>query len=124
MKMNDYDFILKFALPNYDADPEDYVASLEAAGCDDALIGLGKKGRIALHFTRSAGSSNEAIVSALADVQKAIPGARLIEAQPDLVGLTDIAEMAGWSRQNARKTSLSDQLFPIDGNFISGWRWK
>lgn len=113
MKMNDYEFILKFSLPDNDADPEAYVASLEAAGCNDALIGLGKRGRIALEFMRSASSAKEAMVSALADVRKAIPGASLIEAQPDLVGLSDIADFIGCSRQNVRKTSMADSQFPI-----------
>ena len=111
--MNDYEFFLKFALPDSNADPEGYVVRLVEAGCDDALIGLGKKGRIALEFIRSASSSDDAIISALADVHKAIPGARLIEAGPDLVGLTDIAELMRCTRQNARKTSMADSLFPI-----------
>lgn len=111
--MNDYEFILKFALPDNDADPDGYVLRLEAAGCDDALIGLGKKGRIALEFIRSASSAKEAVVSALADVRKAIPGARLIEVGPDLVGLTDIAEFMRCTRQNVYKTSMTDSLFPM-----------
>jgi hypothetical protein len=42
-------------------------------------------------------------MSAINDVKKAIPGVRLIEATPDLVGITDIAEIIGCSRQNMRK---------------------
>jgi hypothetical protein len=57
-------------------------------------------------FTREAESAKRAIVSALEDVKKAIPAAKLIEAGPDLVGLADVADMLGMSRQNMRKLML------------------
>ncbi len=82
------------------------VERLGEAGCDDALIGIGQPGRIALKFTREAESAKRAIVSALEDVKKAIPAAELIEAGPDFVGLTDVADMLGMSRQNMRKLML------------------
>lgn len=64
-------------------------------------------GRIALNFVRESESALKAVSSAIADVKQAIPGARLIEATPDLVGLTDIADIVGCSRQNMRKMFLS-----------------
>jgi len=45
--MAQYDFTLKFALGNYDADPDAFVERLLAEGSDDALIGVGQHGRIA-----------------------------------------------------------------------------
>lgn len=104
--MSQYDFTLRFALGQPDADPELFVDKLLAEGCDDALIGLGLQGRIALSFSREASSADKAILSALADVQRAIPEARLIEATPDLVGLTDIANLLGFSRQYMRKLAV------------------
>jgi hypothetical protein len=101
--MEQYNFILSFALGEHDADPQLFVERLLAEGCDDSLIGLGWHGRIALDFTREAASADDAVLSALADVQRAIPEARLIEATPDLVGLTDIANLLGFSRQYMRK---------------------
>ncbi|MBW4049455.1 MAG: DNA-binding protein [Proteobacteria bacterium] len=114
--MTDYEFTLKFALPGSD-DPAAYVEALAASGCDDAVVGIGKRGRIALNFIRSAASSDDAVGSALRDVHKAIPGAKFIEAIPDLVGLTDVAELVGCSRQNMRQ--IIDFDFPTavhDGN--------
>ena len=104
--MGQYDFTLRFALGQHDADPEQFVEKLLAEGCSDALIGLGLPGRIALDFTREASSAEQAIVSALADVQRAIPDASLNEATPDLVGLTDIANLLGFSRQYMRKLAV------------------
>jgi len=104
--MRQYDFTLRFALGEHDTDPQLTVERLLAEGCDDALIGLGRSGRIALDFTREASSADEAILSALADVQRAIPEAKLVEATPDLVGLTDIANLLGFSRQYMRKLAV------------------
>lgn len=104
--MEQYDFTLRFSLAQNAAEPEEFVAALLAEGCTDALIGVGIPGRIALNFTREASSADEAILSALGDVQRAVPHARLVEATPDLVGLTDIANLLGFSRQYMRKLAV------------------
>ncbi len=110
--MKEYDFILKFSLPDNEADPENCIAELAKAGCDDALIGIGLNGRLALDFTRRSPSALEALSSAAKDVKRAIPGAKLIEAEPDMVGLTDVADILGFSRQNMRKLMLKNPDFP------------
>lgn len=111
--MNEYDFLLKFDLPDPSIDPEHFVDALYAAGCDDATVGIGQHGRVALNFTRQAVCANDAVSSAIADVRKAIPGAKLVEATPDLVGLTDIAQILGCSRQNIRKLVNGNRsIFP------------
>ena len=114
LDMSQYEFTLKFALPQQDVDPEVFVERLFADGCDDALIGIGQHGRLALDFTREAPSAGEAVLRALSDVQRTIPGVRLIEASPDFVGLTDIANILGFSRQNMRKLLIkSGSSFPL-----------
>lgn len=58
-------------------------------------------------------SSGQAVISALENVKHAIPDAELIEASPDLAGLTDIAEVVGVTRQNIRKLMLAHaKTFP------------
>ncbi|TCT02545.1 helix-turn-helix transcriptional regulator [Paralcaligenes ureilyticus] len=103
----EYTFTLKYQLDEDDRDPDALVERLGEAGCDDALVGIGQPGRLALEFTREAASADEAVHSALADVRRAAPSARLIEVMPDLVGLTDVAEIVGVSRQNMRKLMLA-----------------
>ncbi len=103
----EYTFTLKYQLADNDRDPDALVERLGAAGCDDALVGIGQPGRLALEFTREAASADAAVRSALADVRSAVPSARLIEVAPDLVGLTDVAEIVGVSRQNMRKLMLA-----------------
>jgi len=103
----EYTFTLKYQLADDDCDPDALVERLGEAGCDDALVGIGQPGRLALEFTREADSADAAVRSALADVRSAVPSARLIEVAPDLVGLTDIADVVGVSRQNMRKLMLA-----------------
>lgn len=111
--MKEYEFTLKFKLLDDSQDPSVYIDSLYENSCDDALIAIGLKGRIALDFIREADSALDAIVSAIQDVKTAIPHAQLIEATPDIVGATDIADLLGVSRQNIRQLTLNHKTtFP------------
>ena len=103
----EYTFTLKYQLTDADRDPDALVERLGEAGCDDALVGIGQPGRLALEFTREAADADDAVRSALADVRRAAPSAKLIEVAPDLVGLTDVADIVGVSRQNMRKLMLA-----------------
>ncbi len=105
--MSEYEFTLRFTLPSNAADMDDLADALYQHGCDDALVGIGQPGRIGLDFTRAAESAHEAVLSAIGDVRKAIPGVVLLEATPDLVGVGEVAAMFGCSRQNVRKLILS-----------------
>jgi hypothetical protein len=98
-----YEFTLKFHLPTNAKDPSACLDALYEAGCDDATIGVGKQGSIALAFARDARSAAEAVDSAIQAVTKAIPKARLIEIAPDLVDLADLAALLGCTRQNMQK---------------------
>ena len=103
----EYDFLLKFKLAEGGEDADDLIERLGVAGCDDAVVGVGQPGRISLDFTREGDSARHAIISALDAVKRAISDAELIEASPDLVGLTDIAELVGVTRQNMRKLTIN-----------------
>ena len=94
--MAEYEFTLKFTLQNAQADPQEYVELLGRNGCDDALIGTGQCGRIGFSFIRESTSAYEAVSSAIEDIRKVLPNARLIEAAPDLVGLTETADLLGF----------------------------
>lgn len=101
-----WDFVLTFRLPEGGEEPSAWLDALFEAGCDDASVGVGRRGFIALDFTRGGGSAEQAVHSAIAAVDGAIPGAVLTEVGPDLVSLTDLAAMLGCSRQNLRKYAM------------------
>jgi hypothetical protein len=122
--MTEYSFTLKFKFPDGQLDPNSYIEQLYEGGCDDALIGIGKQGCIALDFIREAASAFEAISSAISDVKKVIPNATLIEAAPDFVGLTDTAKILGCTRQNVRNLIFNGETrspFPIYEGTPSIW---
>jgi hypothetical protein len=82
----EYVFTLKYQLSPQDCDQDEIVERLGSAGCDDTLAGIGQPGRLAIEFTREAGTAEAALASALADIKRLIPSAKLIEAGPDFVG--------------------------------------
>ncbi len=98
-----FEFTLVYLLPEDSPVAGAYLDALFEAGCDDALPGVGKKGHIALEFAREAPSAASALSSAKRNVETAIPGATLVEVQPDIVGASEIAALAKCSRQNVRK---------------------
>ena len=107
-----YEFTLK--LSTADADLDQLVERLGAAGCTDALAGVGQPGRLALEFTRDAVSARNAIVSAIEEVKAILPETQLLEVTPDFVGLTEVADLFDVSRQNLRKLRLKHPLnFPM-----------
>lgn len=62
--------------PNYqitsdESDMDVLVERLAEEGCDDALVGVGQPGRLALEFTREARSADDAVESAIEDVRRA-----------------------------------------------------
>lgn len=101
--MSVYEFELIFSLAEPFGDPDDIVNALFEAGCDDAIAGVGKRDRIALRFSRDAANAGSAMASASREVRNALGGAELIEAKPDLVNLSDMAEILGYTRQNMQK---------------------
>lgn len=78
----EYEITLKYQLRDGDGSVDDVVERLGAADCDDALVGIGRAGHLSLNFTREAASADAALFSALADVMRAVPSAKLLDATP------------------------------------------
>lgn len=113
--MNNYQFKLIFQInPNENA--ENYLDLLFEAGCDDALFGLGRLGNLGAEFTREADSAFNAIKTAIEDVTKVIPHAKLIKADPYIMNLSEMAYIFGCTKQNlskyARGYTAVNHVFP------------
>ncbi len=114
--MNKYEFDLNFLLTEGE-DPEQHLDSLFSHGCDDATVGTGQSGQIGLLFCRESSSAQHAIMSAIDNVISAIPHARLENAGPDLLNLSELAFEFGCTKQNLSKyvngkMALVDAIFP------------
>ena len=105
--MKEFSFELIFKLVD-NQDSNEYLDALFENGCDDATISTGQLGMLSLSFTREAINASEALESAINDVKKAIPSAKLIEATPDIVNISEISSILGHSRQYTRKLFNSD----------------
>lgn len=79
--MTEFEFTLEFAISEHHADQDKLVRQLYLNGCSDALIGLGRRGYIALDFVRDAQSLEEAVDSALRDVRQTIPNSILVRCE-------------------------------------------
>ncbi len=103
-----FEFTLIFALADAGADPAVHVDGPFEAGCDDATLGVGRPGMLALDFAREGESAAEALASAIRDARRALRGAELVEVAPDLVNLSDIARYLGVTKQNVRKYAAGE----------------
>lgn len=93
-------------------EPDDAQARDGEAGCDDALVGIGQQVAWRWSSLAKRERAQVAVRSALADVKRAIPSAKLVEAVPDFVGLTDVAEiMGGVTSGDAQTDALSCRYF-------------
>ena len=111
--MGHYKFELNFTLPAGEDDPRRYLDALHESGCDDAAVEFGQYRMIGLDLTCAADSAEHAVRSAVENVRAAIPGATLVQAGPDLVGLTEMAAIFGFSRQNMRKYAIGQSGGPV-----------
>ncbi|WP_274644680.1 hypothetical protein [Pseudomonas serbica] len=83
----EHSFTLKYQLPPETGAIDALVERFAQEGCDDALVGGGQQGYLALQFIREAATAREAIESAMEDIRRASPHALLIEISPELQGL-------------------------------------
>jgi hypothetical protein len=108
-------------------------ANLDAwfeAGCDDATFGE-IDGVGYADFSRAARSMFEAILSAIADIERALPVARVIRVEPDeLVSASDIAARLHRSRESVRLLIAGERGpggFPAPVSHLRSrgriWRW-
>ncbi len=72
--------------------------ALFEAGCDDALLGV-HNGVVSLDFDREATSLQEAVLSAITDVENAGVGVQIDRVEPD--ELMEMADIAGRTNRKA-----------------------
>lgn len=102
---------------------------LYEAGCDDATVAV-TNGTLYLSFDREADSYEDAVLSALKDVEN-VQGLRVMSVDAgDWVGLTDAAELAGITKSTLSRYSKGSRGtggFPSPKRKIDSknplWRW-
>ena len=107
MSEREFEFDLVFALPEPASAEDAVLGALYEAGCDDAVIGLGRQGSIGLAFIRTGWDPESVIVEAIGQAMEGLPdGAELREVRPDLVSLADVAARMQVTRQALQKRQM------------------
>jgi hypothetical protein len=121
-----------FTLLLHGADPlsKDNMRALERAGCNDALFG--RRGTVSYaNFDREAASFGEAVLSAIRDVERAVPGLKVTRVEPEeLVSASQIAVRTKRTRESIRlliEGKRGPGNFPPPAVWLSSsrklWRW-
>ncbi len=102
-----YEFTLIVA--GADVQTDEALNALAEVGCDDATVGS-SGGMQHLDFDREASSYLAAVLSAIEDVEAAVPGVRTVRVLPDeYVTLAEIAQRTGRTRESARLLSIGER---------------
>lgn len=124
----DHEFTL--VLEGVDVVEPEHLDAWFEAGCDDATFGE-VDGVGFADFARRAPSAPDAILSAIAQLESAVPSVRVIRVEPDdLVSASDIAARLGRSRESVRLLIAGERGmggFPAPLSHVKArgrlWRW-
>jgi predicted DNA-binding transcriptional regulator AlpA len=123
-----YQFIL--VLRNVDENTPKLEDSLYEAGCDDALINF-RNGAVYLDFDREASSLEQAVISAIRNVESASIGATVFHVAPeDLVTESEVAKrlkmkrqaVSLWIKGERRKSFPKPVMKLADKSPL--WKWR
>jgi hypothetical protein len=124
--MDTYNFSLVITRPT--VDEETTADQLYGGGCDDATFSV-SGGVYEVEFDREAPSFQEAVLSAISDVNEAGIGSRVVRVVPDdLVNANAIAKRSGKTRQAVRFWYLGErgENFPAPRAIVGEspvWSW-
>ncbi|HEL4844227.1 MULTISPECIES: hypothetical protein [Stenotrophomonas] len=82
--MMEFSFTLMYRVPDTGKDLSAFERGLAEVGCDDALLGSGSPGVLALRFQREGTAADDVARAACVQVQNAVPEAELITVHVDV----------------------------------------
>ena len=105
--MTDFEFDLIFALPEGDLDVFELSDAIFEAGFEDAVVGTGHVGLLAVALEAEGEDAESVIVRAAKLILQHLPkGSALREVRPDLVSLADVAKRLNIKRQALQKREM------------------
>lgn len=127
--MPETEFTFALVVAGLDVDDDAAMDAFFAGGLDDATV-EDRDGTAIVTLFRRAASADAALRSALADVPRAVPGARVLRVDDQLVGLADIADLIGRTAEGVRLIATAARGpggFPVPagvvGRGVRLWRW-
>jgi hypothetical protein len=120
------EFEFKIFCRDIDTSDDSFLDRLFEAGCDDALVFF-KDGYVCMDFSRVSKGAEQAVWSAIRDIERAGIGGTVERVEPDdLASLSEIARRTGVTRASlqkyARGCSKVGEDFPQPAANISGSR--
>ncbi len=111
-----------------DASDPEQIDRLFSGGCGDA-VPVFRDGVTTIGFAREAAVASDALWSAVDDIERSVPGARVVHLDDDLVNLTEIAARSNVKRQAARLWAEGKRRngFPKPETWVGDmrlWRWS
>jgi hypothetical protein len=124
-------FRFSLILRGIDALRSDHIDRVYAHGCSDAVFGA-RDGAPFADFARESKSFPTAVMSAIEQIESAVPDAQVVRVAPDdLVNLTEIATRTGRSKESIRLLAEGRRGpggFPAPVAWIGGthriWQWS
>jgi hypothetical protein len=89
--MMEFSFTLMYRVPDIGEDLSAFERCLAESGCDDALLGSGLPGILALRFQREGTVANDVARDTCVQVQNALPEAELITVHFDVSNAASIS---------------------------------
>lgn len=123
----EYEFAL--LVDGLDVEDDVQVDAFFAAGLDDGVI-EDRDGAALVTFCRTARDATTALTTAVADVERAVAGARVVRVDAQLVSLADLADLTGRTSEGLRLLATAARGpggFPspagVVGTGVRVWRW-
>lgn len=120
----EFEFELVFALPDEANDPLALSDAVFEAGFEDALIGTGRAGLLAVGLDLKGVDAEDVILDAARTLIRALPAKTVLhEVRPDLVSLADVAEKLAVKRQAIQQRKMpppvAGGLYRVDDVFAA-----
>jgi hypothetical protein len=127
MAEQEYTFALLVA--GLDVEDDAHCDAYYSSGLDDSVL-EDRDGMALATFSRTAGSPQAALTSAIAAIERAVPGATVLRIDEQLVNLSDLADRLGRTTESVRLLATAARGpggFPppagIVGKGVRVWRW-
>lgn len=127
--MGDRGYTFALLVAGLDVEDDAHCDAYFGAGLADSFL-EDRDGLALATFSRTAGSAGAALRSAIEDVERALPTARVLRVDDQLMNLNDLADRLGRTAESVRLLATAERGpggFPppagVVGKGVRVWRW-